>query len=112
LIEGKVAAIPVNGSDGIIHKIPHIGWNELLVSKSCNTWEGSILENLPEKTAMYFIHSFMALPLNPQHCIAECDYDGIGICAVVQKENVIGCQFHPEKSGSLGLQVLKNFLNN
>ena len=60
---------------------------------------------------MYFAHSFHAVPDDSRHRLAACDYDGLMISGVVQKENVVGCQFHPEKSAEAGLAVIQNFLD-
>ena len=59
---------------------------------------------------MYFVHSFTAWPKDDDARLADTNYYGNRICAVVQKENVYGCQFHPERSGEKGLKVLKEFL--
>ena len=59
---------------------------------------------------MYFIHSYMAVPSNIAHRVADCIYGGHKISAVVMKNNISGCQFHPEKSGKLGLKILKKFI--
>ncbi|MES3023186.1 MAG: imidazole glycerol phosphate synthase subunit HisH, partial [Pseudomonadota bacterium] len=60
--------------------------------------------------AMYFVHSFMAAPASPAHRLADCVYGGIAVAAAVRRDNVLGCQFHPEKSGGAGLRVLQRFL--
>ena len=63
-----------------------------------------------EREAVYFVHSFMAAPAHPEHRLADCRYGGHAIAAVVVRDNVIGCQFHPEKSGDVGLTILRRFL--
>ncbi|MFH1304181.1 MAG: imidazole glycerol phosphate synthase subunit HisH [Planctomycetota bacterium] len=110
LIPGNVVGIPETGIDGAPHKIPHIGWNELTSGK-CESWGKTVLDSIPEGSTVYFVHSFMAVPTNDQHRLADCDYDGRQVCAAVQRENIIGCQFHPEKSGPVGLQIIQNFLS-
>jgi len=111
LIPGKVTRIPDLGVDGTVHKIPHIGWNELLEANS-NSWNNSIFHSVPKNSATYFVHSYMGVPDNDVNRLANCNYDGVKICAAVQKGNVSGCQFHPERSGEIGLNILRNFLNN
>lgn len=110
LIPGKVIGIPKTGVDGKSHKIPHIGWNQL-ISELEESWERTVLDSITKGSSVYFVHSFMAVPTHEEHRLADCDYDGRQVCAVVQRENIIGCQFHPEKSGPTGLQIIRNFLS-
>jgi len=110
LISGKVTAIPPQGINGVPHKIPHIGWNELKYPGPNENWEGTLLSRLQPGEPMYFIHSFMAIPNDDGHRLADCDYNGLDICAAVRNENMTGCQFHPEKSGEMGLSIIHNFL--
>lgn len=110
LIPGKVIGIPKTGMDGKSHKIPHIGWNQL-ISELEECWERTVLDSITKGSSVYFVHSFMAVPTHEEHRLADCDYDGRQVCAVVQRENIIGCQFHPEKSGPTGLQIIRNFLS-
>jgi glutamine amidotransferase len=109
LIPGSVSAIPVRRHDGGVRKIPHIGWTGLLPVAD---WTGSVLDGVPEGSEAYFVHSYTALPAVESHRVAEADYDGFPITAGVRKENIHGCQFHPEKSGPVGLRILRNFVCN
>lgn len=109
LIPGRVVPIPSTGVDGTPHKIPHIGWNELIEPEG-GTWCGTILEGIPAKTTAYFVHSFMALPVSPEHRLADCLYDGRVVSAAIRVGKAVGTQFHPEKSGPAGIRMLKNFL--
>ena len=109
LVKGRVVPIPPNGADGKPHRIPHVGWSELYPSHP-GTWNETLLEDLHEGDSVYFVHSFMAVPDVPGYRVADCDYHGQKICAVLQRENVFGCQFHPEKSGEVGIQILRNFI--
>jgi len=111
LIQGKVISIPTNSIDGNRLIIPHIGWNSLVPSINSNNWKGTILEDNNFSDEVYFIHSLMATPQNAANKVAECLYGGHRITAVVKKNNISGCQFHPEKSGKLGLKILKNFIS-
>lgn len=110
LIPGHVAAVPANGSDGQPHKIPHIGWSRLIRPAEAPSWQHGILADLPDEPEVYFVHSFAANPDDPQQRLADCDYHGRKICAVVGRDNIHGCQFHPEKSGPVGLKILSRFL--
>ena len=109
LIPGRVVPVPPLAADGRPHKIPHIGWSGLHPTTAGAAWPGSLLAGLPEGAAVYFVHSFMAAPIDPVHRLADCFYDGQPICAAIQKEVMVGCQFHPEKSGEVGLAILRNF---
>ncbi|TAN46821.1 MAG: imidazole glycerol phosphate synthase subunit HisH [Rhodospirillales bacterium] len=110
LIPGKVARIPTHGADGRPHKVPHIGWNALLKPEEGTAWSGTPLGDLKPGASVYFVHSFAAVPENRTHRLADCDYNGIRLLAAAQKDNITGCQFHPEKSGAVGLSILKRFL--
>ena len=84
-------------------KLPHIGWNSLRFPNSSPLFHG-----IDEGAYVYFVHSFSAQHCNPEQVIALTDY-GVDVVAAVQNNNFFGCQFHPEKSGDVGLQILKNF---
>lgn len=108
-IPGQVKAIPNQSTTGEALKIPHIGWNSIEPSGQ-SSWEGTLLVSNQPGDAMYFVHSFMACPSDSRHRLADCIYGGHRIPAVISKDNVAGCQFHPEKSGELGLEILRRFL--
>jgi glutamine amidotransferase len=100
LLPGRVLRFAENLSV----KIPHTGWNQLEVEKD------ALLFNQVEAGAyVYFNHSYYCQPWNSSDVIAETDYDLRYACAV-QRDNIFGVQFHPEKSQTVGLQILKNFL--
>jgi glutamine amidotransferase len=111
LIPGRVVRIPAMTITGSPHKIPHIGWNELVMPVTTDDWRGSLLADLVPGEAVYFVHSYMVEPTLSAHRLANCFYGGIPIAAALKRENVMGCQFHPEKSGKVGLKVLKRFLS-
>ena len=98
LISGKVVYIDLPSE----YKIPHIGWNALRFKK-----QSPILKYLKENDFVYFVHSYHAVDCQ-NSLVATTDY-GMEITAIVQKGNVYGCQFHPEKSGDVGLKILKAF---
>lgn len=107
LIPGKVSAIPSRRSDGGTRKIPHIGWNGLL---RVADWTGTVLHGVAQGEEAYFVHSYTAFPADDRYRVAEADYDGFRIAAVVRRDNICGCQFHPEKSGPVGLKILSRFV--
>lgn len=97
LVPGRVARIQTD------LKLPHIGWNGLTFQN-----DSPIFRGLEDGTYVYFVHSFCAYAENEADVIARTDY-GASVVAAVGRGNVYGCQFHPEKSGEVGLQILRNF---
>lgn len=103
-IEGRVVKIPIE-FNGLTRKIPNIGWDKLNFSETkLDFIEKKLIPNV------YFVHSYMVVPSNPKHIYASIDYEGLDIVAAVEKDNLFGCQFHPEKSGNVGLHILKYFI--
>lgn len=99
-IPGKVDLIRFR--EGKRYKLPHIGWNQLEIFRP-----SALLKGLKTGDSVYFVHSFMAYT-EPEYTAATCDY-GTDVTAFVERGNVYGAQFHPEKSGEVGLQILRNF---
>ena len=88
--------------------IPHMGWNQL---NQINDWNGTILQDVKaEVDDLYFVHSFMVQCQNEENRLASCSYGGITFDCVIQKDNIVGTQFHPEKSAGTGLKMLEYFL--
>lgn len=112
LIPGNIVPIPSYNQKGEAIRVPHVGWNTLKPTEKEPeiAWRGSILMNTPPESSVYFVHSFFADCNDTPYDIADCDYNGVRIPAVVRNENIVGCQFHPEKSGPVGLQILSSFL--
>lgn len=110
LIPGRVCGVPKTGSNGMRHKIPHVGWAELFPPR--DNWDSPLFYGIEAGDAAYFVHSYSA-HLNPddRYITALCDYDGVSIVSAVELGNVFGCQFHPEKSGQVGLRILSNFVS-
>ncbi len=84
-------------------KIPHMGWNNITVRQ-----EHPVLANLSSEHQFYFVHSYYTVPQRPEDALAECSY-GMTFSCVLGHGNVVATQFHPEKSGRPGLQILENF---
>ena len=98
LMEGQVVLLPKS------MKTPHMGWNNLEIKKT-----SSFLEGIQSGSWVYFVHSYTIKPKNQEVIVADSDY-GINVPAVVEKGNLFGTQFHPEKSGKAGSIMIKNFL--
>lgn len=111
IIPGRVVPVPSTTITGEPQKIPHIGWNALYPADGGTPWQGTIMGSFESGAAVYFVHSFMAEPLDPAHRFADCIYGGQPIAGVISTGNVVGCQFHPEKSGEVGLGILQAFCN-
>ena len=101
-ISGKVSKIDnQNGK----YKLPHIGWNQIKILKDSKIFKG--IEN---NAHMYFVHSYEFIPTDNKVISATTDYSTKVVCTV-EKENIFGTQFHPEKSGKAGLKIIDNFIN-
>ena len=100
ILKGEVLRIPDNGN----LKIPHMGWNSLHLQN-----DGRLFEGLSEESYVYFVHSYYLKAEEPEIVKATTEY-GVTIHASVEKGNVFACQFHPEKSSDVGLQILRNFV--
>ncbi len=108
IIPGKVLRLDSPKDPLNTFKIPEIGWNALEPDKL--PWRGTILDDLSEKSYVYFVHSFHCVPTDTSHILGVTSYGHNRFCSVIKKDNVSGCQFHPERSGTVGLKILKNFL--
>ena len=101
-IPGKVTKIDnQNGK----YKLPHIGWNEINIIK-----DSKILKDINDKSHMYFVHSYEFIPNDKNTISATTNYSSNHVCAV-EKGNIYGTQFHPEKSDKIGLKIIDNFIN-
>jgi glutamine amidotransferase len=87
-------------------KVPHIGWNNLRIVKT----ECSLLKGIPQDSWVYFVHSYHIEPKDENLIAAITDY-GSKLPVVIERSNLFGTQFHPEKSGKIGAQIMKNFVN-
>jgi len=89
-------------------KVPHMGWNELIITENGKT--APILSGLDEESYVYFVHSYRAIPKNEADLLAYASYGG-KVTALVGRDKIWGAQFHPEKSAAPGLKILKNFVD-
>ena len=101
-IAGKVSKIDnQNGK----YKLPHIGWNQINIVKN-----SKIFKDIKNNSHMYFVHSYEFIPNDNSVTVATTDYSSNIVCAI-EKENIFGTQFHPEKSDKIGLKIIANFIN-
>lgn len=89
-------------------KVPHIGWNQ--ISPPAGRAADPMLDGIADGAHVYFVHSYYAVPADPEVIAVETDYGG-RFCAAVRKDNLFACQFHPEKSQQVGLSLLRNFVH-
>lgn len=97
LFEGRTVRLPSSV------KVPHMGWNTLRMVKQNEIWQG-----IDDEAYVYFVHSLYPVPVDKEIVCAETDY-GATFTSAIANKNVYGTQFHPEKSGDIGLKILKNF---
>ncbi len=112
LVPGRVERFDLAGrrqEDGSRYKVPHMGWNRVRQARRAGRahplWQG-----VPDDSWFYFVHSYYARPLDPDHCAGETDYGG-PFAAAIARDNLFATQFHPEKSAAQGLQLYRNFLH-
>jgi len=101
-ISGKVSKIDNQSGK---FKLPHIGWNEIEIVK-----QSKIFKDIENKSHMYFVHSYEFIPEDKSVISATTDYSSKIVCSV-ERDNLFGTQFHPEKSDKTGLKIIKNFIN-
>jgi glutamine amidotransferase len=108
LLPGKVVRFQLDGQlqpDGSRFKVPQMGWNRVRQTRAHPLWEG-----VEDGAYFYFVHSYYAVPANPDDTIGEADY-GAPYCCAVGRDNIVATQFHPEKSAAAGLRLYRNFLH-
>ena len=98
LLPGRVELLPTD------QKIPHIGWNDVSIRK-----QSQLLADVPDGSFFYFVHSYAVVPQRDSDILCTTDY-GCSFVSAVEHDNIAAFQFHPEKSSSLGLSILKNFV--
>ena len=112
LFDGEVAQVANQHNNGTRLRIPLIGWSPLTVAAdhSLDRWKGTPLETCPADNGFYFVHSFAAKPIDPDVVLAITKYGETEVVAAIQRDNIIGVQFHPERSADQGLKFLDAFL--
>lgn len=107
IVPGEVVPLP---KDTIGYKVPNINWHKVFEPEP-DRWRSTIFKETTNNTDFYFVHSYFAQPSSNKDVLALSQFGDLKFAAAVQKENVTGTQFHPEKSGEKGLNLLLNFLN-
>ena len=105
LLEGDVRTLPVDDGTQESTRIPNVGWRTLNPNR-----ENRFLADLEPETMVYFVHSYAPFVENPEDIAATMKLNGQEVCATVCRENIVGYQFHPEKSGPAGLALLRRYL--
>lgn len=109
-VPGRVVKLP---ELAVGYRIPNINWNPVVLpaKSGLDHWEGTPLAQTGPGSQFYFVHSFICEPADPEAILAQTQYGGFTFCSVYRHGNIFGSQFHPEKSGNVGLQFLQSFLD-
>lgn len=111
ILPGRVKAVPNTTTSGQMQRVPHIGWGHLVPPENGRSWQGTFLQPFENaRPAVYFVHSYAAYPERDSDRLADCLYGGHRICAAVKRDNILATQFHPERSGEIGLTMVRSFL--
>lgn len=105
IIEGSVVPLnhPHEGNRQL--KVPQIGWNQIV---SVRPWDETLLKSILDREYMYFVHSFVPQPNDPEVVLSKTTYGGIEFCSSLHRGNIFACLFHPERSGEMGLKIYEN----
>lgn len=105
LIPGKVVRFPSGMAEGGERlKVPHMGWNNLLIQK-----QSPLFADVPNESFVYFVHSYYCQAQKQEDVAASCRYGDVEFCASLWRDNIMATQFHPEKSQDIGLKIFRNF---
>lgn len=104
-IEGNVEKLPFQEN----FKLPHIAWTPIYPNSNLS-WVNTLLNDIDINSDMYHVHTYYVNPHNLDYVLSFSSYNDFQYCSTVQKKNIFGCQYHPEKSGVAGLSVIKNFM--
>lgn len=111
ILPGRVRAVPGKSTAGEAQRVPHIGWSHLVAPEGGRSWEGTLLNDFTaQQPAVYFVHSYAATPADESDRLADTIYGGHRLCAAVQRNNLMATQFHPERSGEIGLAIARKFV--
>jgi glutamine amidotransferase len=111
ILPGSVRAISAMTQAGNRQRVPHIGWNHLVSPEAGRPWNDTLLDGFTGlQPAVYFVHSYAAVPALESDRLADTIYGGYRLCAAVQRGNLMATQFHPERSGEIGIAIAKRFV--
>lgn len=110
LIEGKIVRFPARNGQGEVVRIPQIQWNRIWENDPA-TWQRSPLKHTGNGAYMQFVHSYYAIPAEQENILSFTDYEGVRYASSVIKDNLVGMQFHPEKSGETGVEIYRQWAN-
>jgi glutamine amidotransferase len=110
IIEGHVVPLGQPMESGRRLKVPQVGWNRIAApgGDATGRWSGTLLDGLPDREFMYFVHSYVVVPAAPSVVLSTTRYGDVEFCSSVRSGRVFACQFHPERSGRKGLEVYRN----
>jgi glutamine amidotransferase len=108
LIEGSVIRFTQNSKSGLKLKVPQIQWNKIYRSDFC--WDNTLMRDVNDGSYMYFVHSYYVVPEKKENILSLTEYDQLEYASGVINKNVIGVQFHPEKSAKTGFSLYQNWL--
>ncbi len=117
IVNGSVIRFEHVSLNGRRVKVPHVGWNSVRKARASGAgggrdpWAETPFCSLSEGVQMYFVHSYYVIPLDEGVHVAETQYGNVAFCSALARANVFGCQFHPERSGSGGLRIYRDFAN-
>ena len=108
LLPGKIRRIPDQGELDKRLRVPNVGWNTVSLSDSAD--DADVMDGIPAESFFYFVHSYFCAPDNDGDSLLETQYGDVRYCCAAQRNNILGVQFHPEKSGPMGLRLYHNWL--
>jgi glutamine amidotransferase len=112
IIDGDVIGLDRTDGEGIAVKVPEVGWNRIYgpadSKRDTGLWSGTFLEGVKDGEYMYFVHSYFVRPVSDDLILARASYGRQEFCSALSYKNVFACQFHPEKSGRMGILIYQN----
>ena len=110
LIKGSVRKFQFNADENVKYPVPQIGWNK--IQQNGDQWDETLLCKNRDNDFMYFVHSYYVVPEDEQVILTTTNYGNQEYCSSVQQNNIFACQFHPEKSGEIGLKIYEQLKTN
>ena len=110
LIKGKVLRLPESAS-GKRLKVPQIGWHAIYPPQENERWAETPLKHVKPGAYMHFVHSYYVVPEDQEMTVAKTTYGDFAFCSAVARGNLLACQFHPERSGPVGIGIYKSFMD-